>query len=602
MSEPKRTALTAATVYLVALLSLGWWMPFSRAAGRTQSPRPSAEDERRTILEAERQRMSQPEGRGEQLLLSGLMRVMEGYHRDKSVSSRSECESLLAKVLALPKPSARAYSMCATAATLLDRPRQAMEIVKKAIAEYPEEREHEGPMLPLKVSGYYRIAALAILIGDVNEATRAYETVVSNAREEKGKEFVTVLSYMCLADLMCRTPGREQAAAEKLRQAIKIMEGVKKDTSSHNSVDADALIKAWAAYELAKIEGGAIPNPAKDPTSKPSSDILMTAIVLAPLACPSLPELERMSALERPSVLRDLAGFALATNALQPPDLIKAEKYLSRVAEGDSYFKVPAQAWLDHVREEIKQMRERIPALLNDLRHGSLEQQQLAASQLAYYSGPEGMKVLQEAQEDSDKRVRCIAACTLGGQYRDQSAKIRFEPVLEAFADDDPRIREMARNVDFSRLEMGAREWTGLLRLLNERYSKELLSAVEGCLLSFKEKPEVLGAAAPELAKLINHENKEISETILNTLDFMDVLPAQIAAGLAQRLDREQDNNPQLQIISILARMGPAAKDAVPVLLKYARHDDPNIRYQATEALKQISPADAAGIPKTAEP
>jgi tetratricopeptide (TPR) repeat protein len=600
MSEPKRTARVASFACLVVLLDLGWLTAFSRAAVSTQSPRLSAEDERRTILEAERQRMSQPEARAERLLLGDLGSAMEGYYRDKNASTRSECESLLTRVLALPKPSARAYSMCAAAAVLLDRPRQAMEIVKKAIAEYPEEQEHEGPMLPLKVSGYYRIAALAILIGDVNEATRAYETIVSNAKEEKGKEFLVALSYMCLADLMCRTPGREQAAAERLRQATKMMEGVKKDTSSHNSVDSAGLIKRWAAYELAKIEGGAIPNPAEDSISKPSSDILMTAIVLGPLACPSLPELERMSTLERPSVLRDLAGFALATNALQPPDLVKAQKYLSRVAEGDSYFKVPAQAWLDHVREEIKQMHERIPALLNDLRHGSLDQQEQAASQLAWRSGPEGIKVLQNAQADPDKRVRCIAACTLGSQYQDQSVKPKFEPILEAFADDDARIRKMAQDVDFSRLEIGARELTALAKLLQEHYSKELLSAVEGCLLS--EKPELLAGAAPEVAKLINHEKREIRETVLNALGFADVLPAEMAAGLARRLDEEQENNPQVQIIGMLERIGPGAKDAVPVLLKYTRHDNLNIRYLATEALKQISPGDAAAIPKTAEP
>lgn len=46
--------------------------------------------------------------------------------------------------------------------------------------------------------------------------------------------------------------------------------------------------------------------------------------------------------------------------------------------------------------------------------------------------------------------------------------------------------------------------------------------------------------------------------------------------------------------------MGPGAKAAVPVLIKYTRHDDLNIRHMTIEALKEISPADAAGIPETA--
>ena len=600
MSEPKRSAFLPACVCLIVLMSLGWPDPLLRASSGAQPPGSSAEDEQRKI-EARLKRRSQPEVRREWQLLDDLGEAAERYYWDKDASSRSKCESMLAEVLAQPKPSAKAYSACAATASMLGRPREAIEIVKKAIAAYPDE-SIEGPILPLKVSGYYRIGALATRVGDPNEAARAYKTIIRNAGDSKGKEYLTALCYMYLADLARRMPDKEHMAAERLQQVVQIMESVDRGTRDRNDLSAIDLMKDWAAYELTRLEhAGTAHDSRLDSDVNRLDDSFMIAAVWAIVSCPSQPELEQMAESDRPSVLRDLAGLGLAIDCLHRSDPFKAEKYLLSVAQGDSYFKAQARIALDAVREEMRKIREKIPALLDDLKHGSVEQQEQAASQLVHNAGSEGINALLEAQADGDKRVRCLAACALA-QSPDRSVRPKFDVILEAFTDDDPRMRDKAQlaTAFHSCVEIGPREMAALIRLMHEHYSKELWGAVQGDLVSSGTKQEIKDAAVPELVGLINHENSEVRERVLDLLAGMVGPPAQATPALAQRLDREQDRDAQMRIIAMLGRIGPAAREAVPVLIRYTRHDDVNVRRDAIAALKQISPADAAQIPETA--
>jgi len=387
MSEFKRIAFMPVFACLIVLMNLGSSDLWAQASASAQPPRPSAEDEKRR-MEAELERMSRPEARQERRLVDDLRKAAEKYHRNKDASSRQECESLLAKVLALPKPGAETYSTCAAIASMLDRPRQAIEIVKKSIAEYPEE-SIGGVILPLKVSGYYRIGALATRIGDVDEAVRSYETIIANLGTAKGKEYHTALCYICLADVIRRTPGKEKEAAEKLRDVIRIMESIDKEKRDRNDVFAIDLMKDWATYELARLEHD---GTAPVTSSKPNGDSLMLAAIWGSISCPSMPEVEQMAESDQPSVLCDLAKLTLAIDYAHRSNLVEVEKYLLPVAEGDSYFKGQAKIAMDGVREQIKQMHERIPVLLNDLKHGSVEQQEVAASQLQYHSGSMGSR------------------------------------------------------------------------------------------------------------------------------------------------------------------------------------------------------------------
>lgn len=597
MGETRRIAFASVFACVIALMNLGWLTLSPRAAAGAQSSGLSPEDERRRIKDALK-RSGQFAEYQEHMLLDDLNRAREKYDSEKDASAQAACESLLTQVLAMPKPSARAYSVCAATASMLGRPRQAIDIVKQTIARYPDEHI-EGPILPLKISGYYRIGALATRIGDVNEATRAYESVIANSEGRRDKEYFTGLCHIYLADLDRRTPGREQAAAERLRRVIQIANGVDREGRDRNDLFAIDLMKSWAAWELARLEQhSAVP----ETTAAPNGDCLIFASIWGIISCPSMTELEQMAASDHPSVLRDLSGLTLATDYLHKSELPKTQECLSRVAESDSYFQAQARVALEAVRTAIRQMHERIPALVQDLRHGTWEQQEQAVVQLKSNSGPEGIKALQDAQEDPDKRVRCLAACALATQFRDRSIKPKVAPILEGLADEEPRMRRMAQSsiASLPGMEFGPEEVKTMVKLLNDHCREELLSTLERWLLSSRTKVATVVEVAPELANLINHENQEIRERILNALEMMNTPPAQVAAALAERLESEQSDETQIRIMGMLERIGPAAKATAPVLIKYAQHDDLNIRHLAMEALTRISPGDAALIRKTA--
>jgi hypothetical protein len=153
-------------VWVLVIISTTAGMCFSRSYGAS-SGRPAETPNAQAPL----RQLGEPDAWRETRLRDELSAALSQYVTSRSPSLREECQSLLARILALPKPTATAYSLCATTANALDDPRQAIEILKKAIEEYPKEHAW-GPILPLKISGHFRIAAIASRIGDVNEAVR----------------------------------------------------------------------------------------------------------------------------------------------------------------------------------------------------------------------------------------------------------------------------------------------------------------------------------------------------------------------------------------------------------------------------------------------
>ena len=229
------------------------WSSESEHSIRSQSQRLSLEDEKERI-EAELKRLNQPEVRREWQLLDDLQRSEQKYYRDRSESSRKRCESLMEQVLALPKPSAKAYSACATTANMLSLHHQAIAILRKAIAEYPDEHVL-GPILPLKISGNYRIGAIATCIGDANEATRAYETIIGQLNDIEGPQCDKAQCYIYLADIASEIIGDKRLATERLREVVRIMDSTDIKEVRDDELFALELLKDWATFEIARLQG-----------------------------------------------------------------------------------------------------------------------------------------------------------------------------------------------------------------------------------------------------------------------------------------------------------------------------------------------------------
>jgi HEAT repeat protein len=282
---------------------------------------------------------------------------------------------------------------------------------------------------------------------------------------------------------------------------------------------------------------------------------------------------------------------------INPPE---AEKYLSSLAESDSYFAPYANMMLQIVRKEAKKIGERIPTLLNDLKRGDKEKRKWAAFKLARESGPDGVKALLQAQEDPNKYVRYEAACALARWGRDKSIKPDFNLILEALTDEDEQIREKARGA-FSRqswVEIGPDEITAIVSLMNDHYSKELFWTIRQLLSSAGL--EASKAAVPKLIKLLNHEDSDVRTAVLDILRRMGPTASEAIPSLIQLLPYE-DETRQDYIFAIISRMGPAAEPFMLEIAKYLDHEDINVRRAATNTLKRISPEKAEQIFKARE-
>jgi HEAT repeat protein/negative regulator of replication initiation len=566
-------------VWILVIISTTAGMCFSRSY-EASSGRPAETPSVQTPL----RHLGEPDAWRETRLRDELSAALSQYVASRSPSLREECQSLLARILALPKPTAKAYSLCATTANALDDPRQAIEILKKAIEEYPEEHAW-GPILPLEISGHFRIAAIASRIGDVNEAVRRYETIRGNLGDLESRRLNEFLCCLHLAELLRQIPGKEREATESLREAVSVAEGFGEGATRGDEILNAQLLKGWAAYEGARIRpdeasGGSGP----DPNVLPSlSSCWMFAMVWASISCPSVPEMELMVQSNGPSTLRILAGFGLVTiyiedSNLDPP---KAEKHLLSIIAVDSYFKPYAEGTLALVYEKMREIREEIPVLLNDLRHGDVEQREQAAFRLNRLMGPEGIEALREAQQDPNEYVRYEAACALA-KARDPNVRPNFRTILDALMDEDASIRKKARSAIGnlqSKGGIGPEDAVALVRLMDEHRSTELVWTLTDVL--FSARLEVQEPAIAELAPLMNHQSEEVRE---GTVEIY----GRIADSLLMRLEFEEEST-QVKIIGVLGRLNPVADQLMPALTLYAQHENQDIRDAAIDALKNLS-------------
>lgn len=583
---------------VVSMLAVGVMMAdicFARLQPPAHSPRP---EEKRAETAAKQKDEDEANAWRERYLCLELESVLERCQTGKKPSVLDECESLLRRTLALPKPGARTLSLCAIAANALDRPRQAIEILKNAIAEYPEEDAGGTIIMPLRISGRFRIAAIATRIGDVSEAIQAYEAILEDPGEAQNRRINEFLCHMYLADLFRGMAGKEQTAIEQLRDAVRVAASFGEDGSRGDTIANARLLQGWAAYELAKLCPDEPPGePGPDPNALPSlSSCWMLAIVLAITSCPSMPEIELMAGSERPSTLRVLARFGLARNYIEDSNLNppKAEKYLLNVIGEDSYFKPYANATLPFVYEDMKEIREEIPALLNDLRHGDFEQREHAASRLCRSTGPEGIEALQQAQQDPNEYVRYEAACALAQWGRDSAIQANFRTILDAVMEEDPRIHDEALSAvraGGSCLEIGPKEIIALIGLMDEHYSTELTWTLDDVL--FSAKLEAQEAAVTELACLVKDERQEVREGAIE-------IYSRIGGSLRLRLEFEEQAM-QVRIIELLGRLGPVGGEVRDTLATYAEHENPNIRNAAAEALKNLQSSESGQTPEEAQ-
>jgi len=562
------------------------------------------EDSGPAEMEAELERLNRPEARHERKLIRELQGALEEWVKNNSQAVAEKCDLLIEQIITQPKPSARAYFTAATAANLLGNPKKAIFILRKAIAEHPD--EHAGGLaMPVKVTGYYRIGAIARHIGDAEEATKAYETIIKNTQGQEGEEFRKADCYLYLSEIASEMLKDKQLATKRLQEIIATIETIDTDKLRNDEVAGLDILRGWASYEYARLKDGKAP--VLDPSELDKTKL--GALYWLAMGEMSLGGglkhqllLERAAQSNKSPIDSAFAKLTLAVIYSHQSNInpAKAERYLSSLAESDSYFAPYANMMLQAVREGAKKIREKIPELLNDLKYGDKEKRKRAAFKLARESGPDGVKALHQAQEDPNKYVRYEAACTLARWGRGRSIKPDFNLILEALMDKDAYIREKARGAFSIRspMKVGPKEITAIVSLMNDHYSKELYYTIVPLLSSVA--PEEWKASVPELIKLLNHENTDVRTTVLDILRRIGPAASDAIPSLIKLLPYEDETRSDY-IFAIIGGMGTAAEPFMLEIAKYLDHEDINVRRAATNTLKRISPEKAEQIFKARE-
>lgn len=191
------------------------------------------EDSGPAEMEAELERLNRPEARHERKLIRELQGALEEWVKNNSQAVAEKCDLLIEQIITQPKPSAKAYFTAAMAANSLGQPQKAILMLKKAIVEYPD-AQVGGVVLPLKVTGYYRIGAIARQIGDVDEATKACETIIRNTQGLEGEDFHKARCYMYLAEIASEILKDKPLAMKRLQEMIATIETIDTDKLSRD--------------------------------------------------------------------------------------------------------------------------------------------------------------------------------------------------------------------------------------------------------------------------------------------------------------------------------------------------------------------------------
>jgi len=562
------------------------------------------EDSGPAETEAELERLNRPEVRHERKLRRELQDSLEKWLKDNNETDAKKCDLLIEQIISQPRPSAEAYFTTALAAQLRGQHKKATFILRKAITECPE--EHAGGLaVPVKVTGSYRIGTIARHSGNAKEATKAYENIMKNIQGVEAEEFHRAICYMYLAEIASEILKDKQLAAKQIQEAIATIDATDMDKISSDWAEVYPMLKDWALYEYTRLKDGKAPvlDPSKLDKAKVGGlyGLAMTAMSLGGGLKHQL-LLERAAQSNKSPIDSAFAKLTLAVIYSHQSNInpAKAERYLSSLAESDSYFAPYANMMLQTVREGAKKIREKIPKLLNDLKYGDKEKRKRAAFKLARESGPDGVKALHQAQQDPNKYVRYEAACTLARWGRGRSIKPDFNLILEALMDEDAYIREKARGAFSIRspMKVGPKEITAIVRLMNDHYSKELSWTIKVLLSSVSS--EEWKAAMPELIKLLNHENTDVRTTVLDILRRIGPAASDAIPSLIKLLPYEDETRSDY-IFAIIGGMGTAAESFMPKIAEYLDHKDINVRRAATNTLKRISPEKAEQIFKARE-
>ena len=237
----------------------------------------------------------------------------------------------------------------------------------------------------------------------------------------------------------------------------------------------------------------------------------------------------------------------------------------------------------------------RLPELRSQLQSPVLATRMEALQTIGVHRG--GMETLAPALmpllKDPDTTIRYVAAYELTSV--DPARAAPALPLLSELLFKRPQLTggHIGEVLAFSGLgrlgEAGAKV---LVSALTNASTSIKHNAIEGLTTS-----DVFPAAAvPVLLKLLGDPDEVTRQLAMSTLYYRRVPAAQLAAPFAALL-KDPSENVRVNAICVLAALGPAAKEAVPVIRTFTTSPDSTLKFIATAAIVSIEGGTRSDVP-----
>jgi HEAT repeat protein len=268
--------------------------------------------------------------------------------------------------------------------------------------------------------------------------------------------------------------------------------------------------------------------------------------------------------------------------------------------------------------------KEAIPALIQGLSFGRTQGWRRSSSRQIWYRsafalgniGPEAIPPLIEALSHKEESIRSGAALALG--FMDKKATSAIPALSNALSDPGKDVRQRAAEAlasigpesipalekalehdspevraaaTFGLKDLGeqARPVAHRLAELIKRESDPTVTAPALDALSFIGYPQFL----PLLIEQLKSDEPAVLQAASNALLLLPEQQAKTIPALIQFLDQAATTQERERAALLLMRMGPAAKTAVPSLVKAARAAEGDARSPFLDALAAIAPESA---------
>ncbi|MHC4665378.1 MAG: hypothetical protein ACYS9T_05400 [Planctomycetota bacterium] len=292
-----------------------------------------------TQTAAEPERPHRPAAPKEREMLRELQDSLEQWLKDDREADGAKCDSLVEHILSRPRGSPEAYFAAASAARLRGQPQKVVDILRKAIATCPKEKA-PGLNLPVDVVAYFRIGAIARHSGNAEEATKAYESAIKNIDGIEAAEFHKASCYMYLAEIAHEILKDDEPAMKRLREMTFIINSADIEKMSPDWAEVWPVLKGWTSYEYARVKSGKVPV-SDGPKYPKAADEGVLGLAMIQMSLGGLEHhilLQQTAQSNKSSIDSALAKLALALSYMHSGRNLEARKYLSDLAESDSYF------------------------------------------------------------------------------------------------------------------------------------------------------------------------------------------------------------------------------------------------------------------------